>query len=157
MKTLALLFVFFFCAMYMNCANGQNLTSKMKIELQVDSTFLSMVKSAENLDYDQISKGVDDRYHAGFIINNGYYLKYDSLINTLKSRLPAGAKQSIQIGEKKITVLSDSIVLLTSTGIADVSLNNGQSFRMNFFWSFVYEKIDNTWKVIQSHQSGKQI
>lgn len=156
MKTLTLLFVFFFSAMYMNCANGQDLR-KMKIELQVDSTFLSMVKSAENLDYDQISKGVDDSHHAGFIINNGYYLKYDSLIHTMKSGLPAGAKQNITIMEKKITVLSDSIVLLTSTGIADVSLNNGQSFRMNFFWSFVYEKIGNTWKVIQSHQSGKRI
>lgn len=28
------------------------------------------------------------------------------------------------------------------------------TFTAKFFWSFVYEKMDNEWKVIQSHQSN---
>jgi hypothetical protein len=97
--------------------------------------------------------GVDDRYNTGFIINNTYFAKYDSLINILKSNKRIGTKQSITIQNKKITVLTDNIVLFTASGDASVELNTGQSFNVKFFWSFVYEKFNNDWKVIQSHQS----
>ena len=126
---------------------------KSKIEKQVDSIFLDMVKAAENVDYDKISAGVDDKYNAGFIVDNSYYSKYDSMIGILKANLRIGTKQIITIQNKKITVLSESIVLLTASGNAKVELNTGQSFNVNFFWSLVYEKFNNDWKVIQSHQS----
>ena len=136
-------------------SKGQNLTSiqRSKIERQVDSIFLYMVKAAENVDYNTISTGVDDKYNAGFIVNNSYYSSYNSMISILKANLQNGTKQSITFQNKKITVLSDSIVLLTASGTANVELGTGQSFVTNFFWSFVYEKINNNWKVIQSHQS----
>jgi len=105
------------------------------------------------VDYDKISLGVDDRYNAGFIVNNSYYSKYDSMIDILKANLRSGTKQTITIQNKKITVLSKSIVLLTASGNANVDLNNGQTFNVNFLWSIVYEKFNNDWKVIQSHQS----
>jgi hypothetical protein len=134
---------------------GQNLSGKQKSETerQVDTIFLSMVKAAENIDYDKISKGVDDRHNAGFIVNNSYYAKYSTMIDILKANLRSGTKQSINIRTKKITVLSEKIALLTASGTASVELETGQSFNVNFLWSFVYEKFDNDWKVIQSHQS----
>ena len=134
---------------------GKNLKNqqKSKIEKQVDSTFQRMVKVAENLDYDKISKGVDDKYNAGFIVNNAYFEKYEALINVLKANLQTGTKQRITIQNKKITVLSDSIALLTASGDSNVELNTGQSFNVKFLWSFVFEKSNNDWKVIQSHQS----
>ena len=136
-------------------SKGQNLSNLLesKIEKQVDSMFRTMIKAAENMDYDKISLGVDDRYNAGFIVNASYYSKYNSMINILKTNLQSGTKQSITIQNKKITVLSDSIVLLTASGDTNVELNTGQSFSVKFLWSFVYEKINNDWKVIQSHQS----
>jgi hypothetical protein len=153
--TLKVLFICFLVLGFKGPSKGQSLTSlqRSKIERQVDSIFLGMVKAAENLDYDKISSGVNDRHNAGFIINKSYYSKYDSMIDILKANLPAGAKQTITFQNKKITVLSEKIVLLTASGNADVELNSGQSFSVNFFWSFVYEKFNNDWKVIQSHQS----
>jgi hypothetical protein len=153
--TIAISFICFLIIGFNGQSNGQNLTNqqKSKIEKQVDSIFQTMVKAAENPDYDKISKGVDDRYNAGFIVNGSYYAKYDSMINILKASLRSGTKQSITIQNKKITVLSDSIVLLTASGDTDVELNTGQSFHAKFLWSFVYEKVNNDWKVIQSHQS----
>jgi hypothetical protein len=126
---------------------------KLKIEKQVDSIFLTMVKAAEIVDYDKISSGVDDRYNAGFIVNSTYFPKYDSMISILKANLQSGTKQKILLQNKKITVLSDSIVLLTASGVANVELNTGQVFDRGFLWSFVYEKFGNDWKVVQSHQS----
>jgi hypothetical protein len=134
---------------------GQNLTNlqKSEIEKQVDSSFQGMVKAAENLDYNKISSGVDDKYHAGFIVNNAYFEKYEALITALKANLQTGTKQRITIQNKKITILSDSIALLTASGDSNVELNTGQTFNVKFLWSFVFEKSNNDWKVIQSHQS----
>jgi hypothetical protein len=153
--TLTILMIFILNAGLNGQLKGQKLTNsqKSKIENQVDSIFLDMVKAAENVDYDKISVGVDDKYNAGFIVDNSYFSKYDSMIDILKANLRSGTKQVITIQNKKITVLSDSIVLLTASGNAKVELNTGQSFNVNFFWSLVYEKFNNDWKVIQSHQS----
>ncbi len=136
-------------------SKGQGLSNlqKSKIEKQVDSIFQSAVKAAEVVDYDKISLGVDDKYNAGFIVNNSYYTKYDSLISILKANFRSGTKQRILIQNKKISVLSDRIVLLTASGDSNIELANGQTFIIKFFWSFVYEKINDNWKVIQSHQS----
>ena len=136
-------------------SKGQSLSNLQKstIEKQVDSIFQSMVKAAENLDYDQISKGVDDSHHAGFMVDGSYYAKYDSLITILKANLRSGTKQKITLQNKKITVLSDRIVLLTALGETNVDLATGQSFHVKFTWSFVYEKFNNDWKVIYSHQA----
>lgn len=155
---LTILLICFLTLGFIEQSNGQNITNQQKslIEKQVDSVFHTMVKAAENLDYDKISEGVDDRYNAGFITNGSYFTQYDSLINILKTNLQVGARQSITIQKEKITVLSDSIVLLTAFGDAKVDLNSGQSFTIKFFWSFVYEKINNNWKVIQSHQSNNR-
>jgi len=153
--TLTILSICFLTIGFEGKLKGQNFTAmdKPKIEWQVDSIFLSMIKAAENVDYDKISLGVDDRYNAGFIVNNSYYSKYDSMIAILKANLRSGTKQTITIQNKKITVLSKSIVLLTASGNANVDLNNGQTFNVNFLWSIVYEKFNNDWKVVQSHQS----
>lgn len=136
-------------------SNGQNITDLQKsiIEKQIDSIFHTMIEAAENLDYDILSTGVDDRHNAGFIVNGSYYTTYDSLENTLKANMQAGTRQNITIKKEKITVLSDNVVLLAASGVSEVKLNTGQTFNGKFLWSFVYENINNTWKVIQSHQS----
>ena len=136
-------------------SKGQKLTKpqQSKIEKQVDSIFQTMIKAAENVDYDNISLGVDDKYNAGFIVNNSYFTKYDSLISIFKANLRNGTKQSIAIQNKKITVLSENIVLLTASGDSNIELPNGQTLNVKFLWSIVYEKINDDWKVIQSHQS----
>jgi hypothetical protein len=137
-------------------STGQKISTlqKSRIEQQIDSVFHCSIKSAEQLDYDQLSKGVDDRYKAGFISNGTYYAKYDSLIDLMKVRSQGIAKQSITIKQSKITVLSEKIVLLAATGNTNIEVSDGSTFSVKFFWTFVYEKSGNEWKVIQSHQSG---
>ena len=138
---------------FVNNATGQN-QQKLKIEKQIDSIFHVMIKFADDLAFDKLTKGVDDRYNAGFIANGSYFSKYDSLINSIKIKSLGVTKQSISIQKEKITVLSENIALLTACGETKIDVNNGNSFFVKFYWSFVYEKIDNNWKVIQSHQSS---
>lgn len=135
---------------------GQNIPNQQKsrIEQQVDSVFHHMIMEAEHLEFDQLSQGVDDKYHAGFIVNGSYFAQYDSLIISLKARSQGISNQSITIRRQKITVLSDRIVLLSAYGDTKAEAKDGNAFSIRFFWSFVYEKTGNEWKVIQSHQSS---
>jgi len=140
---------------FINTSNGQMLYSIQNpvIENQIDSIFTEMLTLAERLDYDGLGKGVDDSYKAGFISNGKYYSDYASLIDFIKSRVQGVSEQKLEISQKKITILSDNIVLLTASGIVHIKLDKGSEINTDFYWSFVFEKIKNNWKVIHSHQS----
>ena len=156
MKKALTLFLICFLLLGLNeKSKGQNTTNQQKsvIEKQVDSVFHSMIVAGDNLEYDKLAQGVDDRFQAGFISNNTYYARFDSLITVAKS-IQNATKQHIMIQKEKITVLSDSIVLLTAIGDTEVDLISGNSVTVKFFWTFVYEKINKNWKVVQSHQSN---
>lgn len=156
MKKLILISAFTIIALgFIAPLEGQTLSEKQseQIKNRVDSVFQKMVAFAEKLDFDAISSGVDDSHGAGFITNNRYYLRYDSLVNDTKSNAQGISKQEISITEKKTTVLSDKIVLMTVSGVAKAYINDGREISVNFHWSFVYEKIGNYWKAIHSHQS----
>ena len=136
-------------------SEGQTL-SKSQTELiknQVDSIFRKMLVFAEKLEFNELSSRVDDTNRAGFISNGKYYADYQSLIDDVKQNAQGISQQDISIKEKNITVLSDKIVLLTASGVAVARINDGREISANILWSFVYEKIDNNWKVIYSHQS----
>ena len=134
---------------------AQTLSKQQVVQItnQVDSVFQEMLILAEKLEYDKLSSGVDDTREAGFISNRKYYPHYASMIDELKPSAQGVSHQDISINQKKITVLSDKIVLMTTSGISNAYLNDGREITVNFHWSFVYEKIDNNWKVIHSHQS----
>lgn len=136
-------------------SRAQNISLQQKaiIEKQVDSIFTSMVKIAETLNLDKLSTGVDDAHRAGFISGGEYFNSYDSLLLVVKSNSGNLKSQKINIQKQKVTVLSENIVLLSAAGEATAERSNGNTFSVSFFWSFVYEKINGVWKVIQSHQS----
>ncbi|MCX6236650.1 MAG: nuclear transport factor 2 family protein [Bacteroidia bacterium] len=155
-KKLTFLLICSFFFGFVEPSTGQNISAQQKtrIEQQVDSLFHSNINAAEHLDYDQLSQSVDDKYKAGFISNGTYFAQYDSLFNIVKTGFQRVAKQTINVRKEKITVLSERIVLITANGDSNVELNDGNTFTAKFFWTFVYEKTGNVWKVIQSHQSS---
>ena len=137
-------------------AEGQTLTERQKVQIknQVDSVFQKMVGYAEKLDFKQLSSGVDDTREAGFITNGKYYDRYSTLIDDVVLNAQGVNKQYIFVKEKKITVLSDSLVLLIASGTAKALLDDGREISGIFQWSFIYEKTGKQWKVIYSHQSS---
>ena len=154
-KLIPLLVIYLLLNLNVQPIAAQKLSDELigTLKNEVDSFFYEMIDYAEKLDYDKLSSAVDDRYHAGFISNKKYYSSYSDLFNELKPNLVGVSKQVITIKEKKTTVLSDYIALMTVAGVANVILNDDRTFSNNFHWSFLYEKIDGNWKVIHSHQS----
>jgi len=123
------------------------------IEHEIDANFQKMVALAEKLDYDALNQGVDDYHKAGFLVNGNYYTDYATLISAVKLGAQGVSKQKLVLKDKKITVLNEQVALLTASGTSQVNLYDGREFTGDFYWSFVYEKINGEWKVIQSHQS----
>ncbi len=148
---------FFLLLMFGLISNSKSQTfSETQSELiknQINSIFQGMVATAEKLDFDKLSLGVDDSHGAGFISNGKYYSNYSTLISDVKENARGLSHQNISIKEQKITVLSDNVVLLTASGVSSASINDGREIVVGFHWSFVFEKIDKEWKVIYSHQS----
>lgn len=138
--------------------NAQSLSEKKSesVKNEVDAIFQEMVLSGEKLDYVKLSSGVNDKHQAGFIINGKYYARFSSVMDDMKSNAQGISHQDITVTEKNITVLSEKNVLLTASGKAEVNLSDGRIITSAFHWSFIYEKIDNAWKVIYSHQSLAQ-
>ncbi|WP_163707037.1 nuclear transport factor 2 family protein [Mangrovibacterium lignilyticum] len=136
-------------------AGAQQLSAQQEAVLQseVNATFTQMLVYAEKLNYEQLNSGVNDSRAAGFITNGNYYAHYDTLIADMKANAQDVDRQDISIKEKKTTVLSDKLALMTVTGTATVYLTDGRVLPVNFHWSFVFEKMGKDWKVIHSHQS----
>ena len=156
MDKLIVILIFFILSFgFIVQSEGQTLSKKQTelIKNQVDSIFQRMLVFAEKLDFNALSSGVDDTHEAGFITNGKYYAYYSSLIDDVKLNAQGIGEQDISIKEKKVTVLSDKIVLMTVSGLSTAFIKDGREIAANFHWSFVYEKIDNNWKVIHSHQS----
>ena len=153
---LSLFFCFLLIGLF-NISNGQTVISKSSpaIEKEIDAVFLKSIKAAESLDVPKLINDVDDSRHAGFIANSNFYSEFNELANILKSREPGSVKQTITVQKKKITVLAENIALVTASGVTQIEINSGNPFSLNFFWTFVYMKNNNEWKVIQSHQSSK--
>lgn len=125
-----------------------------KAEKQVDSIFHEMILLAEDLDYDAMSYGVNDKHKAGFIVDGIYYADYATLIETLKEETKCAKNQEITIRYKNIKVLSDNMVLLSATGTSKADLTYGRTYKASFSWTFIFEYTDNQWKVIHSHQAN---
>ena len=135
---------------------AQSLSKKdiQKIEEEIDYIFQDMIKLAENLDYDELNKGVDDSKQAGFIVNGNYYANFDSLMKVMNIGLKGLEGQVISVAKQKITVLAKDIALVTAYGEANINLTDRDPIIRKFFWTFVYMKINDTWLVVQSHQSN---
>jgi hypothetical protein len=154
-KSFSILFFCFLLIGLINISKGQTEKSFPAIEKEVETAFQKSIKAAETLDVPKLINVVDDSQHAGFISNGTYFSDFDELANILKSREQDSVKQTITVQKKKITVLADNIALVTASGLTKIEINGGNPFDINFFWTFVYMKINNEWKVIQSHQSSK--
>jgi SnoaL-like domain len=153
--TLFLLICLFFFGIPLS-SYGQNISifQRLKIEKEIDSVFHSFVTAAEKFDIEKLTQAVDDRYNAGFITGGIYYSGFNTLMDNLKINSQGLRNQTITIQKEKISVIAENIVILTVTGVTEVKTEDGNSFSAMFFWSFVFEKLNNNWKVIQSHQSG---
>lgn len=81
---------------------------------------------------------------------------FDKLMKSYKIGIEGLLSQRMDIVDKKISILSDNVILLTASGTYSATTAGGQGLSGKFAWSFVYSKVNGKWKVIHSHMSNPQ-
>ncbi|WP_299550458.1 nuclear transport factor 2 family protein [Seonamhaeicola sp.] len=135
---------------------SQNLsdTTIKSIKTEIYKTFNKSIEAGETLDVDGIESNIDDSLKSGFIDNGQYFETFDELMVGFKQGIQGLESQDMTVTNKKITVLSESKVLLTTSGTYAAKVVDGRVLKGKFAWSFVYSKINGKWKVIHSHMSN---
>ena len=150
-----LLFIVLFIGINIDC-NSQERTNvqKEKIFSEINALFEKSIKAGENLDVSAITENVNDTLKAGFIDNGYYFSSFNEVMKGFKESVKGCKSQKMEIVNKKLTLLSDRNVLLTAFGNYSTTLDDGRILNGKFAWTFVYSKINDTWKVIHSHMSN---
>ena len=125
-----------------------------KIENEITLAFDKSIKAGEKLDVTEISECINDSLKTGFIDNGFYFNSFEELMVGFKSRIKGLEYQQMNIDTKKITVLSENSVLLTTHGNYSAKVVDGRMLTGKFAWTFVYSMINGKWKVIHSHMSN---
>jgi len=135
---------------------SQDLSSTLikKIENEITLAFDKSIKAGEKLDVPGISECINDSLKTGFIDNGFYFNSFEELMVGFKSRIKGLEYQKMNIDTKKITVLSENSVLLTTHGNYSAKVVDGRMLTGKFAWTFVYSMINGKWKVIHSHMSN---
>lgn len=119
--------------------------------------FDKSIQAGESLDVTRIAATVNDSLKAGFIDNGSYFRSFDDLMVTFKSGIQGLVHQTMNVGAKKITVLSANHALLTAHGKYSAEVADGRVLNGEFAWTIVYAKINGKWKVIHSHMSNPEM
>jgi hypothetical protein len=132
----------------------EDMSPKDIIIAEINDFFSESIKAGEQLDRNGIIKKVDDSMSAGFIDNGNYFHTFELLMKEFDEGTRGVKSQKMDIVDKKITLLSDNVVLVTAAGDFSVSLDDGRTMNGKFAWSFVYSKINNEWKIVHTHMSN---
>jgi hypothetical protein len=148
--------IFFLPFLVSNIYAEEELTKeeKAKIINEINTLFENSIKAGEILDIKGITENVDDTLKSGFIDNGIYFSSFEDVMSMFKNRINGLASQKMLIEDKRITILSSNIVLLTTSGNNEAKLSDGRIIKVKFAWSFVYTKINNEWKIIHTHMSN---
>jgi len=136
--------------------NSQELLNSQKVKItdEINVFFDNSIKVGESLDVEGIIENVNDTLKAGFIDKGYYFTTFDGLMQGFKENIKGVKAQKMNIVDKKITVFSNKIALLTASGNFSAELIDGRIINGKFAWTFVYSKFGDKWKVIHSHMSN---
>ena len=134
---------------------SQGLTKNQKEKIASDITVLfeKNMKAGENIDSKGLANFVDDTLNAGFINNGNFLNSFDEVMKGYNEGIKGVKSLKYNISNKKITVLADNAALLTASGNASLTLEDGRIIPGSFAWTFVYSKVNGNWKIIHSHMS----
>lgn len=150
-----LVFVILFIGLSID-VSSQGLTNMQndKITSEINAIFEKSIKEGEKLAVSEMFENVNDTLKTGFIDNGYYFSSFADVMKGFEVGIKGIESQKMSISEKRVTVLSDKVVLLTASGNYFTALKDGRNLNGKFAWTFVYSKFNDNWKIIHSHMSN---
>lgn len=149
---LLLILIASFCISLNGYSQELTIEQKEKITSEVTTLFEKTLNAAERLDGESLADCMDDSFRAGFIMNGRFLHSFDDVMADFKENVKGCKSQKLNVTNQKITVLADNAALLTGSGDYLLDLDDGRTLTGRFAWSFVYSKVNGSWKIIHAHQ-----
>ncbi|MGC6432514.1 MAG: nuclear transport factor 2 family protein [Jejuia sp.] len=143
-----------FCFGFLHSQNLSD-TEIKKIKTEVYKTFYNSIETGEQLDVKGIENNIEDSLKTGFIDNGNYFKTFNELMVIFRQNIKGLESQKFDCTNKKVTILSEDKVLLTTSGNYETKVLDGRVLKGGFAWTFIYSKINGDWKVIHSHMSNR--
>ena len=153
MKRVVLMIITSLCICSSVYSQGLTENQKEKIASEIAADFDKNIKASESFDAKGLTDCVNDTLKAGFI-NNGIFMNsFDEVMKDYERGINGVKSLKYSVSNKKITVLSDNAALLTASGNVSLALEDGRTITGGFAWTFVYSKVNGSWKIIHTHMS----
>jgi hypothetical protein len=155
MKTkIFLLGLFFICFSCVKNNDSISDAQKEQIKTEVKEVLNSILKGAEEANFDMIKGHWLDSSDFMFLYN-GSLLDYKQTSELAKEMFGAVTNQEITLNDEKYLVIDNSTVLYTAITKCVVNFRDGSSMVQDpWAMQYLFKKINDEWKVLSANESG---
>jgi ketosteroid isomerase-like protein len=127
-----------------------------KIKTEVKAEFESLVESIRELDFDKWSGFYSQDYFISSVNGRlGYITNYEQWMKAVDDSFSSRSRHKSKTLEVNINVLSSNLALLTFSGIWENWWGDNYN-KVNGLASYLWNKENDTWKVVHVHESIKR-
>jgi hypothetical protein len=126
---------------------------KEQIKTEVKTEFENLVESIRELDFDKWSGFYSQEYFTSSVNGRvGYITNYEQWMKAVDDSFSSRSRHKSETLEVNINVLSPDLALLTFSGIWENWWGDNYN-KVNGLASYLWNKENDTWKVIHVHES----
>ncbi len=119
----------------------------------IDENTAEFIAAAEAADAARLYATLRDVHGLGFINNGRIYPPQDSLLNAFEDVFSHIDSQTIEFTDSRVWVISPAAAVSTNLGHGTTTDSEGIVSNYEFIWTFVYQRLDDDWKIVHSHLS----
>ena len=111
-----------------------------------------VLDAAETVDVEAAFRYHSNMPDAVFLIDGKRYTRQE-LLETYRSIYAGVEHQEINFGEPSVSVVSEHLVIVSSTGRFVTKMKSGGSFARDAAWTYVWVYEGESWNIRHAHQS----
>ncbi len=142
-----------------SCKQSAELTEEQKtaIQAEVENQFDSCNAAAVDLNIDAFSEYYSEDEFISVYCWDETYTSLNTWIDSVAHAWSRLESRSAQFLEKKVTLLSPDLGLVTSVLDVDNLTKSGEKIKVKVLITLIWKKEQTGWKIIHYHESGKEI
>ena len=120
------------------------------VRKSIDENTAAFIVAAETADAAGLYATLRDVHNLGFVNNGRIYPPQDSLLNAFEDVFRHIDSQEVEIRDRRVWVISPTAAVSTNLGHGTTTDSEGLVSEYEFIWTFVYQKLDDGWKMVMA-------
>lgn len=106
----------------------------------------------------QLNAGAWSEYYSrdefvSAIVGTDYYATRSAWVDLINNYFSMRERQHVELLEIQITALAPDLAIMTSQEKMELWLKNGENFKAKHFFTMIWKKEQDGWKILHSHES----